>query len=235
MILNVVNSVSKLYRYPRLTAISRVSGAACSSTSIKTKSVSNRSFITSLGERNSFSTLSTSARSIFYRSFYDSCYKKVVYNEMVTYISPAKLKQRLEENKGDIQIIDVRDDDRADGHIEGSKWISSQTFASRAGALAEEYESQDKTLVFHCMFSQSRGPTCAGIFKGKLSAEAKCKVAVLEGGYMTWEQQFPDQCVYEEGTVKDEFGMAIPKNSGAKMFYEYKEGEKPDALGVRDK
>eukprot|EP00928_Gymnodinium_smaydae_P028555 TRINITY_DN21742_c0_g1_i2.p1 TRINITY_DN21742_c0_g1~~TRINITY_DN21742_c0_g1_i2.p1 ORF type:complete len:176 (-),score=17.68 TRINITY_DN21742_c0_g1_i2:69-533(-) len=133
-----------------------------------------------------------------------------------SYISAAALAREL--GREEWQIIDVRDEDFQGGHIPGARHCPSQAFARNVDYLAQEFASSGKTLVFHCMFSQSRGPGCARLFLRHLDehyAERSCKVMILEGGFAGWEERFvghPDEQRY----IKDR--PELP-NLGPKNFY----------------
>eukprot|EP00741_Cyanophora_paradoxa_P012499 tig00020610_g12077.t1 len=85
-------------------------------------------------------------------------------------------------------IIDVRDYDRVGGHIRGSLHVPSQEFDDKVSNLVERFKNHD-VLVFHCMYSQQRGPSCAMRFARELSARApsaKVQTAILKGGFINF-------------------------------------------------
>eukprot|EP00929_Paragymnodinium_shiwhaense_P008875 TRINITY_DN112855_c0_g1_i1.p1 TRINITY_DN112855_c0_g1~~TRINITY_DN112855_c0_g1_i1.p1 ORF type:complete len:151 (-),score=30.42 TRINITY_DN112855_c0_g1_i1:343-795(-) len=133
-----------------------------------------------------------------------------------TYVSQQQLAENLDSE--DIQIIDVRDDDFDGGHIPGCRNIPSAVFQQHMGYLAQEFAESGKVLIFHCMFSQSRGPTCARRFSRYLDEnypQRSCKVAILEGGFGAWEETFerhPDAKKYIEDKPEE-------RQEGPKMFY----------------
>ena len=47
----------------------------------------------------------------------------------------------------DVEIIDVRDEDRNDGWIPGSVHVASQVYPQQLGYLVEQYRKSGKTLV----------------------------------------------------------------------------------------
>lgn len=75
------------------------------------------------------------------------------------------------ENQGNTTIVDVRDNDEfSSGHIVGASNLSSDKWQDPAFVDAAIQDNIDKkTVVFHCMMSQKRGPTCARIFSDRLS------------------------------------------------------------------
>lgn len=62
-------------------------------------------------------------------------------------------------------------------------------------------------VVFHCMFSQQRGPFCASRFAARLPAvageqnapQALPEVLVLHGGWKGWSRAFGDNAALTEG------------------------------------
>ena len=68
-------------------------------------------------------------------------------------------------------IIDVRGvDEYSYGHLPGSVNIPSGKWddANFVDSVVTSYADADR-LVFHCMHSQKRGPTCARIFKTRMN------------------------------------------------------------------
>ena len=61
-----------------------------------------------------------------------------------------------------VAIIDVRDDDFSDGHIPTATNVPSTQWVDDA-VIESVFDSNRsaKILVFHCMYSKIRGPTCA--------------------------------------------------------------------------
>ncbi len=55
-------------------------------------------------------------------------------------------------------------------------------------------------VVFHCMFSQQRGPFCASRFAARLPAgQALPEVLILHGGWKGWRKAFGDNAALTEG------------------------------------
>lgn len=129
-------------------------------------------------------------------------YKRVIQKQeqhtMVTprYVSNTQLRALLSKSKNrtpeeagvdkgkqekNVVIIDVRDSDRADGWIPGSHNVPSATFYEQIPYLMRQYSDEPVMLVFHCMFSQSRGPNCARLFCRFLNEkEARCRMDAEE-------------------------------------------------------
>ena len=57
----------------------------------------------------------------------------------------------------DVEIIDVRDEDREDGWIPGSVWVPSSTYPRRLDELVQEYRNSGKTLVGWCKSTGTAG------------------------------------------------------------------------------
>ncbi|KAL4125090.1 hypothetical protein PRIC2_008679 [Phytophthora ramorum] len=86
-------------------------------------------------------------------------------------------------------IIDVRDSDYAGGHIHTAVNIPEENFMDDddVDALVDKYKDQD-AIVFHCMMSQVRGPSCAKRFKSRMEvvleeATHTPRILILHGGY----------------------------------------------------
>jgi rhodanese-related sulfurtransferase len=83
-------------------------------------------------------------------------------------------------------IIDVRDEDfDTKGHIVDAEHLPKDNFASDAAvdALVAKFGAS-KEFVFHCVRSNTRGPTCALRFIERAQAlGVKARVRVLQGGF----------------------------------------------------
>ena len=102
-------------------------------------------------------------------------------------------------------IIDVRDEDRIEGHIPTSRHVPSETFNDQLPALVDDLRD-DPVVVFHCALSQQRGPRAAMQYlkaRRRLGLESnddddddddddrrktRQKVYILEGGYAAWQE-----------------------------------------------
>lgn len=89
------------------------------------------------------------------------------------YLDPEEVVTLLEgsETKQGTAILDVRDGDEfSSGHIAGACNLSSEQWQNQSFVDSAIQDNLDKkTVVFHCMLSQKRGPTCARIFSQRLS------------------------------------------------------------------
>ncbi|CAH0477186.1 unnamed protein product [Peronospora belbahrii] len=112
--------------------------------------------------------------------------------EPLHYIEPSELVEILRNthtsNKLPV-IIDVRDTDYAGGHIRSAVNIPEDHFMDDhdVDALVDKYKDED-LIVFHCMMSQVRGPSCAKRFKSRMEimlqdTAPKPRVLLLHGGY----------------------------------------------------
>ena len=85
--------------------------------------------------------------------------------------------------------------------------IPSERFHADADADAIVAQLRSKTrVVFHCMFSQQRGPFCAARFAARLRGGAAAagaggspQVLVLHGGWRGFSRAFGDDETLTEG------------------------------------
>lgn len=111
-------------------------------------------------------------------------------------ISALELARLLRAGATDVKVVDVRDLDRAGGHIRGSVNIHADDFVHGVEKFAKDLAPGTR-VVFHCMFSQQRGPRCARALAyevGNQKFENPPKVYVLTGGFRAFasEAQFHD-------------------------------------------
>ncbi|RMX69379.1 hypothetical protein KXD40_001839 [Peronospora effusa] len=113
------------------------------------------------------------------------------YMEPLHYIQPSALVEILRNPHAPGKrpvIIDVRDTDFAGGHIRSAVNIPEDNFMDDddVDALVNKYKEED-IIVFHCMMSQVRGPSCAKRFKARMEVlledKHKPRVLILHGGY----------------------------------------------------
>jgi Cdc25 family phosphatase len=115
---------------------------------------------------------------------------------VVDYMDPAEVLALIEAKKQTVVIVDVRDEDRSEGFIRGSEHIASATMTEvQLGQLHDRVQA-GSMLVFHCMFSQVRGPKAARRFSEVVAARAaasgvaeKVQVRIMRGGFMGWKAQ----------------------------------------------
>lgn len=101
-----------------------------------------------------------------------------------------------------VAVVDVRDDDRANGHIAGSTRAPSETFTDCLSDYVERFKEMTR-VVFHCMYSQARGPKCARRFAKKCDEEFGAgtgpKVFVLDGGFQRFfKEHGEDKDLFED-------------------------------------
>jgi Cdc25 family phosphatase len=91
----------------------------------------------------------------------------------LSYVTGDDLAQIIRSGRNKHAIIDLRDDDWVRGNIRTATHIPSREFDyERAKRLAQELEQNKiENVVFHCHFSQQRGPTGAGLFRRVLEVE----------------------------------------------------------------
>ena len=102
------------------------------------------------------------------------------------FISAKDLAARL----GRVLVVDVRSYDKRGGRIRGARSVPIHSFNASAvvdEALAEGVEA----VVFHCMFSQERGPKAARYCAQEVERRGGgVDVLVLEGGFQGWIREF---------------------------------------------
>lgn len=104
-----------------------------------------------------------------------------------TYITPESLAQLLRGQDPPI-VVDVRQHDRAGGHIKNSLHIPADLLRANPDRYALQL-NHASCIVVHCMFSQVRGPSCATLLasalsRSKLDPSAPMpQVVILEGGF----------------------------------------------------
>lgn len=103
-----------------------------------------------------------------------------------------------------VAVVDVRDSDHVGGHIASSMHVPSSTLDYKVPELVRTLKDK-KTVVFHCMLSQQRGPSAAlryarererllGAEGGVVQDEGASgrlgqRVVVLTGGFNAWQEQ----------------------------------------------
>jgi len=94
----------------------------------------------------------------------------------------------------DYLVIDVRDSDWKGGNIKGSYNLPSLKFQSGVDELISKIKGVPM-VIFHCKFSQERGPNAAGMYDAKRALQEaeeykNQKVYVLQGGFNTFATSF---------------------------------------------
>lgn len=116
--------------------------------------------------------------------------------DRVRNITGLELAQLIRAGASDVKVVDVRDIDRAGGHIKGSINIHAADFLEDTERYASEWSAGTR-IVFHCMYSQVRGPECARALaraNKALKLENPPVPYILVGGFrgMAAQGQFKD-------------------------------------------
>lgn len=125
-------------------------------------------------------------------------------------IEPAELAQAITIGRN-IIIIDVRcDEERADGRIAASVHVPFDCWRREelhelAIKLLDSAANQSALLVFHCMYSRERAPTCARV---AAAWRPDVRVSLLHGGFQAmmatlWDDVSPPTCL--EGVKRDQW------------------------------
>ncbi|CAI5759577.1 unnamed protein product [Candida verbasci] len=119
------------------------------------------------------------------------------------FISRKTLKNWIQNGlspSGKFLVIDVRDSDYIGGHIKNSINLPSNTFYDFLPNLYKKlYDDNIKVVVFHCMLSQSRGPSATLKFLRGIEEINQLEIKehannidvfVLKGGFSKWQQDY---------------------------------------------
>lgn len=115
----------------------------------------------------------------------------------ITYITAPDLLNKLRSSSPPI-VVDVRDEDRAGGHIKRSLHIPASDFKRAASSYFNVWRDKPE-IVFHCMMSQMRGPSCARTLATIIDEAAKTegedtthlpKISILEGGFRDFARHY---------------------------------------------
>jgi rhodanese-related sulfurtransferase len=97
-------------------------------------------------------------------------------SETETTLAPQQIAEMLE--RGEIELIDVRDAEEWDGgHIAGARHIQLADLAAEAKAI-----DRDRTVVFQCR-GDGRSPMATDAFR-----EAGYDAYTMEGGLVAWAE-----------------------------------------------
>jgi len=105
----------------------------------------------------------------------------------------------------DYLVVDVRDDDFVGGNIKGAKNVPSENFTKGLSELVKETRDIPK-VVFHCTYSQIRGPKAARGYEEALGDSQK-EIVVLRDGFAHFQAKYKndsklvenwDNAVWEE-------------------------------------
>eukprot|EP00030_Apusomonadida_sp_AF-17_P003492 a352269_69.p2 GENE.a352269_69~~a352269_69.p2 ORF type:complete len:148 (-),score=39.46 a352269_69:405-821(-) len=115
----------------------------------------------------------------------------------VTRVSGSELIRLLTGDKRtQVLVVDVRDDDFEGGNIKGAHHFPSESFeadnvADFVVASAKKLGGERLLVVFHCMYSQQRGPSMAELVRAELAergASENLELSVLSGGFVSFSR-----------------------------------------------
>lgn len=119
----------------------------------------------------------------------------------VGYVTPVELCALLRADAPSTRVVDVREGDRVHGCIRGSLSAPAWSLQDDAGVdtlvKATLGDARVSRVVFHCHFSQQRGPAAAAAFArrlGRLGATIdggrRLQVLILSGGWRGWYREY---------------------------------------------
>lgn len=129
-----------------------------------------------------------------------------LYQSLMDYLSAKQLVERLEDSKDNeerrILVVDVRQGDFAGGNVRGALNVPSDEFEDRLDELMSLTVGKNRDVVFHCMLSQVRGPSCCNkfiqyLYNNALDYDSHPNVYLLKGGFSGFVR-------YCQGLAKDE-------------------------------
>ncbi|KAG9306699.1 hypothetical protein G9A89_004246 [Geosiphon pyriformis] len=103
------------------------------------------------------------------------------------------IKDKSKISGRDYLVVDVRGDDFENGNIPGCLNITSQELARNIQPFINKHKNVPQ-IIFHCTFSQVRGPRSASLYleaSVKTAGETQ-KIQVLRGGFEEWEEKYRD-------------------------------------------
>lgn len=106
------------------------------------------------------------------------------------YLEPEQLAELLLVESQKILIVDVRDDDYVIGRIRGSRHYPFCRLTTDHGLRQQLMREADgkEMVIFHCHFSQTRGPEAAEIFTREHSGQTR--PLILRGGWKVWRERY---------------------------------------------
>jgi rhodanese-related sulfurtransferase len=104
---------------------------------------------------------------------------------MWQYLEANALAESLKKNPNSVLVIDVREDDFEGGNIVGALNHPAGYFSHLTAQAILEVWQEGQEVVFHCMKSQVRGPTCASFFDDYVASktDVTLSVRVLQYGF----------------------------------------------------
>jgi rhodanese-related sulfurtransferase len=116
-----------------------------------------------------------------------------MFTTSVTRISSLNLRELILNANKKFQVVDVRDDDFSVGKIVGAINVPSSVFEDKLEELSSNLlKQQKKNVIFHCHYSQVRGPSCANSFKRFVDEKypETFNVLVLQGGWDGFQNEY---------------------------------------------
>ncbi|GAA6007632.1 hypothetical protein JCM10207_006417 [Rhodosporidiobolus poonsookiae] len=155
------------------------------------------------------------------------------------YIKPDTVAQWITDQpkRDDYLIIDVRSSDFPGGNLPGAVNITTKEFRNEESLdrLIQRHilpHPSLRTIVVHCMRSQTRGPYAAYLLSRAPSLPKNVDVVILEGGFQGWLARFRGRGELFEGLLgQDEAGVAGREEWEATVGA--KEGEEKEAEDSR--
>ncbi|EDR13420.1 uncharacterized protein LACBIDRAFT_292636 [Laccaria bicolor S238N-H82] len=125
------------------------------------------------------------------------------------YITADQLAQLMKSEgkvpEKDFLVVDVRDDDYAGGNIKGSLNQPSSKFLMNVDGLVKQTK-EVPLVIFHCAFSQARGPKAARIYeetRSNIGKDIDHEVIVLQGGFSQFQAKYKDDPTLVENWDKN--------------------------------
>lgn len=96
--------------------------------------------------------------------------------------------------KDKYKIFDMRDDDYGPIKIKGAINIPSDLFTKENQKQLYSKYKNIPNIIFHCMYSQARGPNAADNYSKLIDKNSKQKIWVLKGGIKYFGKEYPKSC-----------------------------------------
>jgi rhodanese-related sulfurtransferase len=115
---------------------------------------------------------------------------------MISYMEPKEIEKKIKNKLDNYLVVDVRDDDYELYKIKGSKNYPSYKFEKEAEKLYDYVKSKSiQDIIFHCTYSQVRGPKAAKHFQEKYK---EFNIFVLKGGILNFVNYVENESNFKE-------------------------------------